>query len=395
MFDKSSKKPASALKFYHHIAEIQHVPLPSESLFLQPEYLAAIESATPAGMELRFVTLEKKGKTSLLYLFQVINLSSGAIGQIIHFQPYSSIMKTISGLLQNILFGTNPDKPNYLLICGNMCLSGDYGMHVSPTHLEESKHHLFDAIDLCTAELNKSGKVVATIIKDFRTDADPYLPVIKPHRFHKLVMDPIMQMAIRPNWASMDNYLADLSAKYRQRYNQARKKLEECEVRRLSLKEMKTLRSSIDELYTAVQEKSPVRLVRQNASYLISLVEKLGDKVQFLGIFHEGKLIGFLTGILDGKTFEAHHIGIDYHYNRSHAIYLNILYLYIRLAIEGKAEMISFGRTALEMKTTVGAVPVPHNAYIKLSNGMLNSLVKHLLPEKTSDDWIPRNPFRE
>ena len=82
-------------------------------------------------------------------------------------------MKTISGLLQNILFGTNPDKPNYLLICGNMCLSGDYGMHVSPTHLEESKHHLFDAIDLCTAELNKSGKVVATIIKDFRTNADP------------------------------------------------------------------------------------------------------------------------------------------------------------------------------------------------------------------------------
>ena len=65
------------------------------------------------------------------------------------------------------------------------------------------------------------------------------------------------------------------------------------------------------------------------------------------------------------------------------------------MAIESKAELISFGRTALEMKTTVGAIPVPHNAYIKLNNGMLNSLIKHLLPEKTSEDWIPRNPFRE
>ena len=64
------------------------------------------------------------------------------------------------------------------------------------------------------------------------------------------------------------------------------------------------------------------------------------------------------------------------------------------MAIESGAGMLSFGRTALEMKTTVGAIPVPHNAWIKLNNGMLNSLAKYMLPEKAADDWIPRNPFK-
>jgi hypothetical protein len=65
------------------------------------------------------------------------------------------------------------------------------------------------------------------------------------------------------------------------------------------------------------------------------------------------------------------------------------------MAIRSGARELSFGRTALEMKTTVGAIPDMHEAWLKLSNRMLNSLACHLIPEKTGNDWIPRNPFRD
>ena len=65
------------------------------------------------------------------------------------------------------------------------------------------------------------------------------------------------------------------------------------------------------------------------------------------------------------------------------------------MAIDVKARVVSFGRTALEMKTTVGAVSYPYNAYIKLNNRLLNGVLKKLLPENISEDWIPRDPFRQ
>ena len=75
-------------------------------------------------------------------------------------------------------------------------------------------------------------------------------------------------------------------------------------------------------------------------------------------------------------------------------MYQNILYAFIELGIELNVDKISFGRTALEMKTTVGAVPKNYNAYLRLENRVVNHLVKSFLPTEPSTDWTPRNPFK-
>lgn len=365
------------------------------SAFLQQPYLRALEEAAPAGMEFRYVYGKCASGKAVLYYFQVINLSSREIGQIINFQPYSSIMRSISGLVQSLLLGTGKDRPNYLLVGGNMCLSGLYGIHSAVEDQEEASGRLFQAIELCARELKHSGKVVATILKDFPEKQSPYTAAIRPHRFNRLSMDPIMRMEIRKEWKSLQDYLGAVTAKYRQRYQQARKKIQNCSIRPMSLQEMEAQGERINELYRAVQEKSPVRILQPDASYLIALKKHLGEQVDFRGIFLGEQLIGFLTGIRDHFCYEAHHIGMDYAYVRTHGLYLNILYWYIEMAIASGATTLSFGRTAIEMKTTVGAVPVMHEAWLKLNNKMLNSLVSHLIPDKSGEEWIPRNPFKD
>lgn len=395
MFVKSEQSVTAGFKLYHQAENLPKHAFSRNSVFLQKEYLLSLEKAAPAGMEFRYLYFPLSRNSGILYYFQVINLSSKEISQIINFQPYSSIIKSISDLVQSFLLGTGKDRPNYLLISGNMCLSGPYGIAYEAKDEKAASGHLFQAIEFCKKDFQKQGKVVATIVKDFPESRTAFTSGMRQHRYNRLTMDPIMKMDIRPEWKKMDDYLGSITAKYRQRYQQARKKINDCTVRVLTIGEAEKLESRINEIYKAVQEKSPVRIVQPQAGYLISLLKHLGEKVVLHGIFHDEKLIGFMTGIKDLDQYEAHHIGMDYEYLRSHSLYLNILYFYIQMAICSGARTLSFGRTAVEMKTTVGATPDMHEAWLKLSNKMLNSLACHLIPQKTENDWIPRNPFRE
>jgi hypothetical protein len=395
MFLKSGRIEEAPFKLFHRAEDVPKKAFSRRSVFLQKDYLRSLEAAAPAGMEFRYLYLPLSGQNGTLYYFQAINLSSKEIGQIINFQPYSNIIKSISDLVQSFLFGTGKDRPNYLLISGNMCLSGPYGIGYDPQDEKTAAAHLFQAIEYCSKDLHKKGKVVATIVKDYPEGRTAFSAGMRQHRYNRLTMDPVMKMEIRPEWKTMSDYVGAITSKYRQRYQQARKKMGDCTVRVLTIEEAEKLQPKINELYTAVQEKSPVRIVQPHAGYLLSILKNMGDKAVMYGIFHEEKLIGFMTGISDGDHYEAHHIGMDYDYIRSQSLYLNILYCYIEMAIRSGARELSFGRTALEMKTTVGAIPDMHEAWLKLSNRMLNSLACHLIPEKTGNDWIPRNPFRD
>lgn len=395
MFLKSKLIKTPDFQIYNSLDVLQKELQPHHTLFLEKEYLLSMEESSPSALSFRYVCLKEKGRPIAAFYFQVINLSSNQLGQIIHFEPYSKIVSGLSMLVQKMLFGDKKDKPHYLVICGNMYLSGDYGIIYNDSDNEQSAHLLIDAFEFVRKELEKTGKVMAKIAKDYPAENDFYGSVLKSKKFHPLVMDPIMEMEIRPHWISFDHYVSDLSSKYRQRCQQVKKKMESCEVRIMPTNELIERKEDIDRLYLAVQMKSPVRLVMHNSDYLITLSKRLKSNIEFKGIFEKGKLLAFLAGIKDHNHFEAHHIGIDYEHNKSHNLYQNILYQYIEMAILAKSPLLSFGRTALEMKTTVGAVAHTYNAYIKLNNSLLNGIAGHMLPEKYEMDWIPRNPFRQ
>jgi len=92
---------------------------------------------------------------------------------------------------------------------------------------------------------------------------------------------------------------------------------------------------------------------------------------------------------------EAHYLGYDKSKNAQHQIYLNMLYDLIKEGIDARVDKIQFARTALEIKSSVGAVPYDMLCYLKhkttWKNKFLPKLLSFMVPEK---EWQPRSPFK-
>ena len=97
------------------------------------------------------------------------------------------------------------------------------------------------------------------------------------------------------------------------------------------------------------------------------------------GYFLKNKLVGFLSALKNTSNLDAHFIGLDYSLNKDYAIYPRILNDYIRLGIEKRVSQINLGRTASEIKTTIGAKPYELVCYIKHKNQLINLLIKPFL----------------
>ena len=129
--------------------------------------------------------------------------------------------------------------------------------------------------------------------------------------------------------------------------------------------------------------------------YFIAMKKVLGDEFKFISVQLNGNTVAFLSAYKFRDNLEAHLVGLDYDLLRSHALYQNILYYFVRMAIENKCFKLFFGRTATEIKSTVGAVPVKLNCYLKLNNGLANLMVKPFMPTNDKSDYIARSPFKK
>lgn len=363
-------------------------------LLLEPKYLQALEESCIRGMETVYVLIFDEKKAVGLIYFQAINLAAKELGSIIHLDPYGKFLNLVSDKLNRLLFSHEPGQANWLLVCGNMNVSGQYAFSCLSGYEKPLCLLLPEIILHINQELEKRGKLSAVIVKDFPFSDDPLQPILEKEGFIRFVMDPIMVIDHINDWQTFDDYLNAMSAKYRLRANNAIKKIANLTERNFELEEIEKNAGRINELYLAVQQRSPVRVLKPDVNCFIQYKKHLGKNFFFKALYHDEKLIAFMTGIFNDRDYEAHHIGIDYHYNKEYALYQNILYLFIKEAINVKVKTLSFGRTALEMKTTVGAKPVDHAAYMRLNNKLLNKLVKPFLPSASPSNWIPRDPFK-
>jgi hypothetical protein len=75
---------------------------------------------------------------------------------------------------------------------------------------------------------------------------------------------------------------------------------------------------------------------------------------------------------------------------------MNILIKYIEHGIKGHFKTINLARTALEIKSSVGAVPVEMICYLTHRNKMYNAFVPNLIDYlKPEDNYIIRQPFKK
>ena len=93
---------------------------------------------------------------------------------------------------------------------------------------------------------------------------------------------------------------------------------------------------------------------------------------------------------------DTYFLGYDDNIQKEKMLYLNMLYDMLAYSINKGFKKIIFARTALEIKSSVGARPIKMFGLIEHSNSFLNKnmsrIFRYLEPETV---WKERNPFKE
>lgn len=174
------------------------------------------------------------------------------------------------------------------------------------------------------------------------------------------------------------------------------KKFEGIERRELTLDEIIQELPVIFRLYRDVAKNAGFNMVDLTPDYFVGMKAEFGEYFRLYGYFREGKMVAFYSTIQNHKELEAHFIGYEKSLNHEYQLYLNMLYDFIRLGIDSRSSSVIFARTALEIKSSVGAVPRPLWNYVRHQNNFANRFTGTILEcLKPVEIWQQRHPFRE
>jgi hypothetical protein len=163
----------------------------------------------------------------------------------------------------------------------------------------------------------------------------------------------------------------------------------------MSLEEITTYNSRIYQLYMNVAKNAPFNTFYLTENHFVFLKKLLKDNFLFYGYFIGDELIGFNTLIKNGGDIDTYFLGYDGKYQREKMLYLNMLYDMIGYSINKGYKRIVFARTALEIKSSVGAKPFSMYGLIRHSNPLINLFVSKAFSYfEPKMEWKERNPFK-
>lgn len=359
--------------------------LTADNIFLTREYLEVLEKSSPINMLCHFIGIFKQEKLVGIALTQFLFAE-----KLESFGERDQCLKTS---VRNFAF---KKFASHVLFVGNNMLTGQNAFAFDP-NINKSKavKMLHKAINQLKKDLKAKGrKVHITSIKDFtKAEIEPLQVEFKNN--YTFSTQPNMVFDIHENWKNEQDYIDALLKKYRDQYKRARKKAEGIEKQKMSLEDIIKHEDTIYDLYFHVAKNAPFNTFFLTKNHFRVFKEIMKDNFLFYGYFLEGKLIGFNTLIKNGAVMDTYFLGFDEGLQREKMLYLNMLYDMIAYSINQGFKEIIFARTALEIKSSVGAKPVKMYGLITHSNALINHNIAKLfnyLEPKT--DWQERNPFK-
>ncbi|MFV7236514.1 8-amino-7-oxononanoate synthase [Flavobacterium sp. ZB4R12] len=377
-----------SFKIYNSTAQLPKNwnDLAVSTIFLSKKYLEVLEKSSPGNMVCHFIGIFENDILVGIALFQFLDLNK--------LESFGERDKCIKTAVRNFVFR---NFGSHVLVIGNNMLTGQNSYALSDTI---DKKRALQALNSATTELkkmfkSKGKKIHITTYKDFDKEEINHFAIPEFENDYQFSTQPNMVFAINGNWKSEQDYIDSLSKKYRDQYKRARKKADVIEKRKLHLEDIIALEDTIYDLYIHVAKNAPFNTFFLPKNHFRTFKEIFKDKFLFYGYFINEKLIGFNTLIKNGAVMDTYFLGYDESIQREKMLYLNMLYDMIAYSINKGFKEIVFARTALEIKSSVGAKPVKMYGFIAHNNPIVNSympkIFKYLEPETI---WQERNPFK-
>ncbi|MBT8271997.1 MAG: hypothetical protein HKO90_01245 [Flavobacteriaceae bacterium] len=352
-----------------------------DNIYYTPEFLRAFELAND-DIDFNYIVIFKNNTPVAFANTQIVTIGVETITK--NIKTNSFLNKMI-----NALFRRNPIR---VMFCGNVFLSGEYGTFLKAG---EDKILTFRALSKAVYDLMKSTpKLHAVFVKDFENESLYITKLLEDFAFTPMHVEPNMIIHLRRDWISIDDFKSDLKSKYRVKSNKADTQSQDLEIKSFDEGDILNYQSKLQQLYENTIANANFNAQVLNLNTYKYLKSYYGDRFIVRGYFHEGELIGFLTAMINGENFDAHFIGLNYELNKQYAIYPRILNDYVRLGIKYGCKQINLGRTASEIKSTLGAVPEQLTCYIRHKRGYMNKILKPFARSVKIKTYRQHRPFK-
>lgn len=336
-------------------------------------------------MQCHFVGLLTDGRLCGTVLCQYLNLSKVATFGQAEEEKFS---------LRRYIF---KKFSSHILFIGNNMLTGQNAYVLSDLISETDALKLMkNALQSLVSSYRKKCVCINVLgVKDFEEKEMPDFEAAGFKDFHRFTTQPNMIFTIPAVWENMEGYLASLNTKYRTQYNRSRKKAEGITKRKLTLNCIIEYEQRLQELYLTVAGNASFNTFHLPQNHFRIFKEELKDDFLLYGYFDGEKLVGFSTLIKNGADFDTYFLGYDDSIQREKMLYLNMLYDMAAYAIKKQYKHVIFGRSAMEIKSSVGAKAVPVYGVIKHTNPVINIFMSKLFAYfDPKVNWKERNPFK-
>lgn len=349
-----------------------------QAYFAHEPWLASYIQRVSDGVEGQsyFVKVGSPHGADTLLLFQIITVTprellsyvrtKGTLGK-------SLVRRVIQFFVQN--------RRIRILVNGCPNLTGDFRCVSKPDSIDET--------EAFTAAIRQLGHAVdfdAVIVKDIS------VPVKKtPFEFKKFQVDP--NMVVKNTWKTMAGYVAAMRTKYRQRYQSTMKKSSGLTAQKLSFIQIVDNKEEINALFRNVVRLDKFNLEQVADDYFIRLAQM--PEFSLYGYFSGERLVGFRSSIDAGDRLIAHYVGFDDAVNNEQKIYHRMLFDYVEEGIIKKTKEIHLGRTALEIKSTVGAEREDYTLLFHSDSWFYRTVGNYYVSRLRATEFEARSPFRD
>ena len=357
-----------------------------ENAFLQTPYLKVLEESAPTNMQCFYVGIFEKNSLIGVALAQYLDLNK--------LDSFGERDQCIKTYIRNFIF---KNFASHALFLGNNMITGQNGYTFNK---EINAITIAELLSKCADEITsyfkkQDIKIHIVSFKDFYQESATELKKSTFSLLYEFNTQPNMIFELQNQWKTNTEYIEALTKKYRDQYKRAHKKFESIETRELSLNEIILKENRIYELYFHVAKNAPFNTFFLAKNHFSSFKRQCGPKFILVGYYFKNELVGFHTLLVNGKTLETYFLGYDEQIQKEKMLYLNMLYNMTQFGIENQFKKIIFGRTALEIKSSIGAKPVIMSGFIYHTNKWINRILPKIFPNlEPSLVWQQRHPFK-
>ena len=378
----------TAYQIYSSIAQLPKKwdEVAHENAFLQTPYLKVLEESAPTNMQCFYVGIFEKNSLIGVALAQYLDLNK--------LESFGERDQCIKTFIRNFIF---KNFASHALFLGNNMITGQNGYTFNK---EIDAITIAELLSKCADEITsyfkkQEIKIHIVSFKDFYQESATELKKSTFSLLYEFNTQPNMIFELQNKWKTNTEYIEALTKKYRDQYKRAHKKFEGIETRELSLDEIILKENRIYELYFHVAKNAPFNTFFLAKNHFSSFKRQCGPKFILVGYYLKNELVGFHTLLVNGKTLETYFLGYEEQIQKEKMLYLNMLYNMTQFGIENQFKKIIFGRTALEIKSSIGAKPVIMSGFIYHTNKWINRILPKIFPNlEPSLVWQQRHPFK-